>query len=161
MIPELLTLFPFPFLFQVLNELNDARCPALPKPEHIARAANCLRQKVRPEDPKDLDLELVEDCLPEGFFQADVYARERRHLIFATDEQLATLAKAKSWYIDGTFKLLRRPFQQLLTVNAFVQSGEHAKQVPLVFVLMSGKSEKDYKKVVIYCIFSYPTKIIA
>ncbi|XP_068725452.1 uncharacterized protein [Montipora capricornis] len=113
----------------------------------MARAANRLHQRLRPEDPKDLDFQLVEDCIPEGFFQADVYVKERRHLIFATVEQLMTVAKAKSWYIDGTFKLVRKPFQQLVTINAFVRSGDHTKQVPLLFVLMSGKSTKDYKKV--------------
>ncbi|CAH3036352.1 unnamed protein product, partial [Pocillopora meandrina] len=88
-----------------------------------ARAANRLRQRLRPEDPKDLDLEIMEDCIPQGFFQAE------------------------SWYLDGTFKLVRKPFQQLVTINAFVRSGDHTKQVPLVFVLMSRKSTKDYKKV--------------
>ena len=125
--------FYFPsFFFQVLlNELN-AGCPALSKPEHMARAANRLRQRLRPEDPKDLDFEIMEDCIPQGFFQAEVYVKERRQLIFATDEQLTILAKAKSWYLDGTFKLVRKPFQQLVTINAFVRPGDHAKQVPLV-----------------------------
>ena len=143
--------------FQVLlSELNDERCPALPKPEHMARAANRLRQRLRPADPKDLDFQLMEDSITEGFFQADVYVKERRHLIFATLEQLTTVAKAKSWYIDGTFKLIRKPFQQLVTINAFVRSGDHTKQVPLLFVLMSGKSTKDYKKVIIHLVFMYP-----
>ena len=139
-----------------MNELN-AGCPALSKPEHMAQAANRLRQRLRPEDPKDLDFEIMEDCIPQGFFKADVYVKERRHLIFATDEQLTILAKAKSWYLDGTFKLVHKPFQQLVTINAFVRSGDHGKQVPLVFVLMSGKSTKDYKKVIIYLeLYMYP-----
>ena len=132
----------------MLDELTAAPCPALPKPAHVARAANQLRQKLRPEQTKDLDFELVKECLPPGFFQTDLTQAER-HLIFARQEQLNTLAKAKSWYMDGTFKLVRHPFKQLLTVNAFVQSGEYAKQVPLVFVLMANKKEKDYKKVLI------------
>lgn len=130
-----------------MDQLTEAPCPALPKPEYIARAANRLRQSLRPEDPKDLNFELIEECIPQGFYQANVIVKNRRHLIFARPEQLQTLAIAKSWYVDGTFKLVRHPFKQLVTINAFVRSGECAKQVPLAFVLMSNKKGKDYKKV--------------
>lgn len=85
---------------------------------------------------------------PSRFPQAELTVKERHHLIFARKEQLNTLARAKSWYDDGTFKLFRHPFKQLLTVNAFVRSGECAKQVSLVFVLITNKKEKNgYTKV--------------
>ena len=110
-------------------------------------AANRLLQSLRPEDPKDLNFELIEECIPQGFYQADVIVKNRRRLIFARPAQLQSLAIAKSWYVDGTFKLVRHPFKQLVTINAFVRSGECAKQVPLAFALMSNKKGKDYKKV--------------
>ena len=131
----------------LLDYLTEAHCPALPKPAHIARAANRFWQKLRPKDPREIDFELEEGSIPPGFSRADVKVKERRHLIFAKQEQFDILAHAKCWYADGTFKLVCHLFKQLVTINAFVRSGESAKQVPLVFILMSNKKGKDYKKV--------------
>ena len=104
--------------------MSEAPCPALPKPDHLARQANRLRQSLRPAEPTTLEFDLEEDHLPQGFFRSDLEVRDRRHLM-----------------------LCRKPFTQLLTVNAFVRKEECAKQVPLVFVLMSGKKKRDYCKV--------------
>ena len=125
-------------------------CPALPKVDHIVRAVNRLRQKMRSEDVKDLNFSLKEDVIPPGFYQAEVKVKKRRHLIFATQQQLSQLAATKTWYIDRNDKIVKDPFHQLVSISAFVMSAESAKQVPLVFVLMSSKKKRDYKKVSIH-----------
>ena len=45
--------------------------------------------------------------------------RGRRHLVFSSDKQLELHQQSKTWYIDGTFKLCRQPFTQLLTLKFF------------------------------------------
>ena len=129
--------------------MSATPCLALTRPAYIARVANRLRQNKRPADPTTIDFDLREDVLPDNFMRADITTTTSRHIIFATDEQLVTLKQAKTWYVDGTVKLIRHPFKQLLTINAFVRKDEYVKQVPLVFVLMSGLRKKDYKKVYI------------
>lgn len=131
----------------LLEDMGTAPLPTLPRPEHLARTANRCRQARRPQEPVDLDFTVDETGIPDGFLRADIETCGRRHLIFASDEQLEKLSKAKCWYVDGTFKLCRPPFTQLFTINAFVRQGDHAKQVPLLFVLMSSKRKHDYKKV--------------
>lgn len=81
----------------------------------------------------------MDDSVPQEFFQAE------SNLTFYTAEQLTTSAKAKSRYIHGTFKLVRKSLQQLVKINTLLPSVDHTKQVPLLFVLMAGKSMKDYK----------------
>lgn len=68
-------------------------------------------------------------------------------MILTSEKQLEVLQKAKTWYMDATFKLCRRPFTQLLTLNAFIKNDDHVKQVPLVFAIMSGKKKRDNKAV--------------
>lgn len=121
--------------------------PALRNPEYLARAANRHRQRMRPAEPTDLEFEISEEHIPADFLKSDVKVDERRHLIFATKNMLDLLSKSKTWYVDATFKVVNAPFTQLFTVHAFVRSGECVKQVPVAFVLMSGKRKRDYRKV--------------
>ena len=121
--------------------------PALKNPEYPARAANRHRQKKRTQEPTSLDFDLSEDHIPEDFLKAYVKVDGRRHLVFATENMVTLLTRAKTWYVDGTFKVVKAPFTQLFTIHSFVRSGECTKQVPLAFILMSGKRKQDYRKI--------------
>ena len=126
------------------NDIKDL--PNTPKPRNIARATNRQRQSARPSDPTDLSF-AIDEIAVDGFLKADVKCEHNRHLIFATDTQLFYLAEARRWYGDGTFKIVKHPFVQLYTIHAFVKKGDATKQVPLVFIFMSGKSYEDYRTV--------------
>ena len=79
--------------------------------------------------------------------KADVKVAGQRHLIFPSDHQLAQLSRARKWFVDGTFRIVKRPFYQLFSIHAFVRSGGKMKMMPLVFVLMSRRRKDDYVKI--------------
>lgn len=150
----------------VTDTLQDASQPEASRPtvHALHQIASRARIGLRPDDPTDLDYEIDEDYLTrtigEPFHRATVRVKERTHTILATDAQLHLLSKAKTWYIDGTFKVVKAPFYQLLSIHAFIKSGDNMKQVPLCFVIMSGKKRRDYKKVMYFnvlyvCIILY------
>jgi len=112
------------------------------------RLANRVRQRLRPQEPTDISFVVDDRHVPAGFLRADVTVKDRRHVVFATDQQLTLLSKAKTWYVDGTFKVVGAPFKQLFSIHAYVSADNTCKQVPLVFAFMSGRKTKDYKKVI-------------
>lgn len=43
------------------------------------------------------------------------------------------VGRAKSWYIDATFKVVKEPFSQLLSIHSFVKSSEGNYKQVLIF----------------------------
>ena len=141
---------------------SEAPCPGMPQPSALVRATNRQRAKSRPTHPQTLDFQINLNAIPDDFLLADVNVSctsgDKRHLIFSTDKQLELLAKAKSWYVDGTFKLVRTPFTQLFSIHAFIRSGEEVKQIPLAYVVMSGHRTSDYKAIFTALLDRLPTE---
>ncbi|XP_076084489.1 uncharacterized protein LOC143055241 [Mytilus galloprovincialis] len=129
-----------------------------PKVTNLLRTCNRVRQKLRPEEPHDLYFELAYNFVPPGFTAKDIHVDFYRHLVFFTDQQLKVLSTARSWYLDGTFKVVRNPFAQMFSIHAFLTSGGSTKQVPLAFCMMSRRLTRDYKAVLSAVVSSMPRR---
>ncbi|XP_014678820.1 PREDICTED: uncharacterized protein LOC106818648 [Priapulus caudatus] len=129
----------------IVSEVLAEKCDggpidALPCIDHLARTANRKRQQMRRPHPRNLDFDIDNTFVADGFMRRDIRVRERRHLLFALPLMITLLAQTTRWYLDSTFKVVRAPFIQLFSVHAFVQSDGYIKQVPLAFAPMSGKN---------------------
>jgi len=120
---------------------------AMPGTMNLARSANYHRCRRRSQDPQDLHFVLNIDYIPSNFVVDDVIFDQQRDLLFATPLQLQLLTQAKTWYIDGTFKVAKSPFTQVLSVHGFVRRDGAVKQIPLCYCLMSARRKRDYRYV--------------
>jgi hypothetical protein len=88
-----------------------------------------------------IDRDYISTHTSPGFYRGDGIVKDHRHLIFASDEQLKYLSTAKT-----LFKIVSKPFVQLLSIHFFAKHEDNMKQLTGVFVLMSRKRKKDYNR---------------
>ena len=97
---------------------------------------------------QQINYDYIKKVCGSDFFQDEVHVGNDRHLIFATPEMLANLKNAKTWYGDGTFKIVQSlPFSQLYSVCFFAKKGNAVKQFPGCLLLMTRKRKIDYEAV--------------
>ena len=93
-----------------------------------------------------MDTEWLKTFDAEDFFIGDVTVNDSRHFIFGTESQLEFLRTARTWFVDGTFHVVKSPIQQLWTISVFIRKDDIMEQVPVLAVLMSTRSEIDYQQ---------------
>ena len=111
-------------------------------------------QRTGQKNPKDIHFELNEHGIPPDLNVHDLEygkgERKRRHLVCYSDKQARILKTKQRWYMDGTFKIVKKPFVQLYTIHSFIRVGGQKKMVPLMHILMSQRTRQDYKKIFKY-----------
>ena len=112
-------------IIQPLLQVHAKDDIILPDPDLLARVVNRARAKERPIHPTDLHFSMDLQNMPKHFLRGDILVgpegRQQRHLIFATKKQLRLLRAMKRWYLDGTFRLVKKPMMQLWTIHGFLK----------------------------------------
>lgn len=84
------------------------------------------------------------------------FTTDQWSIVLATPAMLTLLQRATTWYIDGTFQVITRPFQQLLSIHAYVKRGGTMKHVPLCYVVMSQRRKLNYEPVLRHLVNMLP-----
>ncbi|XP_052236669.1 uncharacterized protein LOC127848322 [Dreissena polymorpha] len=95
----------------------------IPKPASLARKMDRARQQVRPKESENLDFEVDTNFLKDKFLVGDVWVDDNGHIMFATNQQLQLHQNARKWYLDGTFRVVKKPFKQLWSIHAIHTGG--------------------------------------
>lgn len=134
---------------QTSASISESVVPLLPSTSSLKRAFRHIRsaQENHPEHPmrrEDIVLppQFCETEKNANFLLYDKGQNEDRILIFGTDENLSLLATANHWFADGTFDACTTLFAQLYTIHAMIED----RIVPLIYVLLPGKSEQTYRE---------------
>ena len=133
-----------------IGEASIFTAPELPDAHLLARTVRRVRQHNNPQfqTPQslaDLDIpnEYKQTDKGEPFLYYDSEGDKKRFLIYTTERNLDRLTTCKIWQCDGTFRSVPTIFTQLYTLHGHIDG----KLVPLVYVLLPGKTLSLYKKV--------------
>ena len=130
------------------NAVPGPSQPAMPSRDALRQIIKRARKQDMPTQPtslENIDVPLaLRNIDNEVFLVKDSAFNDERILLFTTSSNVALLKESVNWIMDGTFKTVPTLFHQLYSIHAMVGTGENAKVLPLVYALMTSKSEECY-----------------
>jgi len=125
----------------------------MPNNEALRKQINHTRNEnnitLWPQSLQDID---VPDhlCLTSNgdqFLAREIESGNEKLMIFCTASNLQHLQNAEHWIMDSTFKTVPILFQQLYTIHVPVGGEDNSCIFPMVYVLMTSRSEEIYRRV--------------
>jgi MULE transposase domain/FLYWCH zinc finger domain len=125
--------------------------PYLPSRDALRQSINRIRSSDLPTEPDSLGGLIIPEDLTKTldgseFLVRDSVIDEDRILLFTTIVNVRYLEQSSFWIMDGTFKTVPTIFRQLYTIHGRVGGNENSRIMPLVYALMSRKSEGCYRR---------------
>lgn len=115
--------------------------------QQIKRAKRVCDEEVEPKSLNDFILPTEFYTTLSGVpFAKDISHGNERILLFTTIQNIKWLQGAKFWIMDGTFKTVPTLFRQLYSIHAPAGGSANYQIVPLVYALMSRKTEDLYQR---------------
>ena len=68
-----------------------------------------------------INFKLETQFIPDGFLRMDVWMRDARHILLFSAVQEALLGQTETIYLDKTFMVIRKPFEQIFSISVFVK----------------------------------------
>src|SRR5436190_16314831 len=142
---------PVQIIQSVITSSSQEMYSYLPSRDALRQSVKRIRCVDSPAEPQSLeDLIIPEDLQKTldglNFLIKDSTLGNNRTLLFTTVNNIKYLENSSIWIMDGTFKTVPTIFKQLYTIHGCVGSEENSRIMPLVYALMSSKSEECYRK---------------
>jgi hypothetical protein len=135
----------------VSTSITNEIYPYLPSRNALRQTINRMRSSELPVEPDSLDDLIIPEDLTKtldgtDFLIKDSVIDQDRVLLFTTITNVRHLEQSSFWIMDGTFKTVPTIFRQLYTIHGRVGGNENSRIIPLVYALMSRKSERCYRR---------------
>ena len=140
---------PAQIIQDITVRMSQEHHPYMPSSNALRARIKHVRKLEIPPQPQNLEEINIPNFLQltlngNSFLVKDFVVGEDRILLFTTQENIQYLSQAEYWMMDGTFKTVPTIFYQLYTIHAPV-GGENSRILPLVYLLITSKSEEVYR----------------
>ena len=130
--------------------ISEETRPCMPSRDSLRKRIARVRKTETPSEPQSITEVNIPNSLQitldgEQFLIKDHVIEQERILIFTTENNIQRLSQAVFWIMDGTFKTVPTIFCQLYTIHAPIGPENNSRVLPLVYALLTRKTEELYK----------------